>query len=93
MTSSSVASCAAEWGLLPIITKNLMDDSSKQPITDFFPVQMDVIPILLRQNHHKYLEPRDLCVSAPTGSGKTIAFAVPIIHTIENEKSTNTRYN
>lgn len=74
------------WGLSPLVAANLMDSSDgNQPITEFFPVQQDVIPILLRQNAHRCIQPRDLCVSAPTGSGKTIAFAVPIINTILTE--------
>jgi ATP-dependent RNA helicase DDX51/DBP6 len=75
-----------EWGLSPLVAANLLDSSDgNEPITSFFPVQQDVIPILLRQNAHRCIQPRDLCVSAPTGSGKTIAFAVPIINTIVTE--------
>lgn len=28
--------------------------------------------------------PRDLCVSAPTGSGKTLSFVLPIIQALQN---------
>ena len=83
----------AKWGLSPILVDNIrhanyksfnnVDNEENTPlVTNFFPVQEDVIPILIKQNSHRCIEPRDVCVSAPTGSGKTIAFAVPIIHTI-----------
>ncbi|CBY10279.1 unnamed protein product [Oikopleura dioica] len=42
--------------------------------TSVFPVQRAIIPELLRRG-----PPRDLAVQAPTGSGKTITFLVPIV--------------
>ncbi|CAG5108020.1 Oidioi.mRNA.OKI2018_I69.chr1.g3599.t1.cds [Oikopleura dioica] len=42
--------------------------------TTVFPVQRAIIPELLKRG-----PPRDLAVQAPTGSGKTITFLVPIV--------------
>jgi len=50
-------------------------------IKELFAVQAAVLPILLEQRH-LYLPtspPRDVCVSAPTGSGKTLGYVVPIV--------------
>lgn len=50
-------------------------------IKDLFAVQKAVLPILLQQRA-LYLPldpPRDICVSAPTGSGKTLGYVVPIV--------------
>jgi ATP-dependent RNA helicase DDX51/DBP6 len=55
-------------------------------IQQFFPVQRDVIPILLAQNAAHCIEPQDICVSAPTGSGKTLSYAVPIVNTLLKEQ-------
>ena len=67
------------WELDETIAKNLMEDG----IDNFFPVQRMVIPQLLRNNARLCVQPRDMCVSAPTGSGKTIAYAVPIIQSLK----------
>lgn len=48
---------------------------------ELFAVQAAVLPILLKQRE-LYLPldpPRDVCVSAPTGSGKTLGYVVPIV--------------
>ena len=49
----------------------------------FFPVQRLIIPELLESGKPTTFVKRDLCVSAPTGSGKTIAFAVPIVENLK----------
>lgn len=49
-------------------------------VTHLFPVQEKVIPFIL--DEHKLPHPlwsHDVCVSAPTGSGKTLSFVLPII--------------
>jgi ATP-dependent RNA helicase DDX51/DBP6 len=52
-------------------------------IKNLFPVQEKVIPWIL-DNHKKPIpfRPRDVCVSAVTGSGKTLSYAVPIVQNI-----------
>lgn len=47
-------------------------------------VQTAVLPLLLPASSPTYLyapfaPPRDVCVSAPTGSGKTLSYVVPIV--------------
>ena len=76
----SVTDAMKNWGLDEDLAKNLMEDG----IDGFFPVQRAVIPHLLRSNVRTCVFPRDMCVSAPTGSGKTIAYALPILHTLKN---------
>jgi ATP-dependent RNA helicase DDX51/DBP6 len=68
------------WLLDNLIADNLSEDG----IDSFFPVQRLVIPQLLRNNARLCVQPRDMCVSAPTGSGKTIAYAVPILQSLKN---------
>jgi ATP-dependent RNA helicase DDX51/DBP6 len=43
-------------------------------ITKFFPIQAEVIPVLLKA-HGLF----DVLVNAPTGSGKTLTYAIPIL--------------
>lgn len=50
----------------------------------FFPVQAEVIPWLLETNKNANIVfPCDICVSAPTGSGKTLTFVLPVIQALK----------
>ena len=50
-------------------------------IESLFAVQAAVLPILLenRQLYSPRAPSRDLCVSAPTGSGKTLGYVIPMV--------------
>lgn len=49
-------------------------------VTNLFPVQEKVIPFVLDEHKSTYpFWPHDICVSAPTGSGKTLSFVLPIV--------------
>ena len=67
-------------GDLPGLSKGLVDKLGREGITNFFPVQRQVIPYLLELSPR--YRPSDLCVSAPTGSGKTLAFVLPIVQAL-----------
>jgi ATP-dependent RNA helicase DDX51/DBP6 len=82
-----VRRCVREWGIEPRLAENLQ----KEGINSFFPVQNDVIPVLLRQNSSYCIKPQDICVSAPTGSGKTLSYALPIVNTLLREPSRRLR--
>ncbi len=69
---------AGKWGLRSSVVENLVRKDIKQ----FFAVQQEVIPLLLRQNSSPCIIPQDICVSAPTGSGKTLSYAIPIVNTL-----------
>ncbi|XP_062854692.1 ATP-dependent RNA helicase DDX51 [Trichomycterus rosablanca] len=57
-------------------------------IQSFFPVQAEVIPAILESVNSGLLigrggyRPRDMCVSAPTGSGKTLVFVIPVVQAL-----------
>lgn len=60
------------------------------------PVQTAVFPFLLPEGEPRTLyapfsPPRDLCVSAPTGSGKTLSYVVPIVETLSGRVVTRLR--
>ena len=76
----TVSESKESWELDSLIAQNLIEDG----IDHFFPVQRMVIPQLLRNNARLCVQPRDMCVSAPTGSGKTIAYAVPILQSLRD---------
>ncbi|KAG7310917.1 hypothetical protein JYU34_003756 [Plutella xylostella] len=55
-------------------------------VTDLFPVQQLVVPSILRS--HKLpppFWPNDVCVSAPTGSGKTLSFVLPVVQILMDQ--------
>jgi ATP-dependent RNA helicase DDX51/DBP6 len=57
-------------------------------IKSFFPIQKAVIPAILNQMQAGSLyglggyRPSDICVSAPTGSGKTLSYVIPIVQAL-----------
>jgi ATP-dependent RNA helicase DDX52/ROK1 len=68
------------YNLNPTLYNNLMNVKYKTPT----PVQMQSIPIMLNG--------RDLMSCAPTGSGKTMAFLIPILQDLKKpEKKTSYR--
>ena len=83
----TVAESIESWGLNGLIAENLIEDG----IDHFFPVQRMVIPQLLRNNSRLCVQPRDMCISAPTGSGKTIAYALPILQSLKDRSQVRLR--
>ena len=74
----TVADSVNAWKIHPVLAKNL----EREGITEFFPVQRVVVPQMLRNNSRLCVFPRDICASAPTGSGKTVAYVLPILNTL-----------
>lgn len=71
---------------MPGIDTSLKKILKKRDIEHFFPVQTCVIPELLASvsSISTRFRPRDVCVSAPTGSGKTLCYVLPIIQALSN---------
>jgi ATP-dependent RNA helicase DDX51/DBP6 len=53
-------------------------------IKSLFPVQSEIIPIILNKNGNQSFYPNDVCVMAATGSGKTLAYVLPILEALKN---------
>jgi superfamily II DNA/RNA helicase len=70
----------AELGLAPELVQATLDLGYTQPTA----VQARAIPLAMGQSldgkPHQY---NDLCVSSQTGSGKTAAFLLPVLHTLQ----------
>ncbi|RMC06021.1 hypothetical protein DUI87_17566 [Hirundo rustica rustica] len=70
---------------VPGIHPRLLKKLQMNGIDSFFPVQAEVIPAILQSASNGFLlgrggyRPKDICVSAPTGSGKTLSFVIPIV--------------
>ncbi|ETK80241.1 hypothetical protein F441_14275 [Phytophthora nicotianae CJ01A1] len=67
-----VAKLAEQWSLSPEVRATL----AKLNIRSFFPVQAVAIPKILASDSDRVT---DICISAPTGSGKTLTYVVPIV--------------
>uniref|UniRef100_A0A8C3Q5L6 ATP-dependent RNA helicase n=1 Tax=Geospiza parvula TaxID=87175 RepID=A0A8C3Q5L6_GEOPR len=73
---------------VPGIHPRLLKKLQMNGIDSFFPVQAEVIPAILQSAAHGFLQgrggfrPKDICVSAPTGSGKTLSFVIPIVQVL-----------
>lgn len=85
--ADTVVKFASDWQLDDQIVHSLQQNG----IETFFPIQQQVIPELLKQSHCSIIKPRDICVSAPTGSGKTLSYAIPVMNTLLNENDVRLR--
>lgn len=74
----SAAVDAEAWGL----HEHLRSRLAAEGVARFFPVQRDVIPLLLRADASCDPTVGDVSVSAPTGSGKTLVYVLPIVHAL-----------
>eukprot|EP01039_Chlorochromonas_danica_P010020 gene10020-11081_t len=84
-SSNTLEEDAEHWSLHPILVDSLV----KKEFTEFFDIQRVVIPKLLAQNSSPCIYPQDICVSAPTGSGKTLSYALPILNTLLDSEESN----
>ncbi|KAL3467955.1 P-loop containing nucleoside triphosphate hydrolase protein [Aspergillus heterothallicus] len=75
-TSAETRTKFSELGIEPKLLRALEDNGYKEA----FAVQSAVIPLLLKgpRNHDG-----DLCVSAATGSGKTLSYVLPLVTELE----------
>ncbi|CAG0914064.1 unnamed protein product [Notodromas monacha] len=64
----SFTQLVSEYGMKDVLIKNAADVGYHVPT----PIQMQAIPLMLQR--------RELLASAPTGSGKTAAFLIPLLH-------------
>ncbi|CAH8316785.1 unnamed protein product [Eruca vesicaria subsp. sativa] len=75
---SNVDSCSLES--LPCLHPSLKEALENMGISSLFPVQVAV--------WHETIGPggfqRDICVNSPTGSGKTLSYALPIVQTLSS---------
>ncbi|XP_034836057.1 probable ATP-dependent RNA helicase Dbp73D [Maniola hyperantus] len=59
---------------------------ASEGVAHLFPVQEQVAPFILKEyKQPEPFRPHDICVSAPTGSGKTLSFVLPIIQILMNQ--------
>lgn len=82
-----IENAEVEWS----INSQLIENLTQKNFENFFPVQNEVIPILLKQNAYPCVYPQDICVSAPTGSGKTLSYALPVANILIKEQKRRLR--
>ncbi|KIX94792.1 uncharacterized protein Z520_09482 [Fonsecaea multimorphosa CBS 102226] len=70
------------------IQEPLLGNLKRQNLRHALPIQASVLPLLLDgADHH----PGDLCVSAATGSGKTLSYVLPIVADLKDIPGTKLR--
>ncbi|KAL6153177.1 RNA-dependent ATPase rok1 [Exserohilum turcicum] len=93
---TSFAQLRTRYGISRRLAENIMEQGYKLPTE----VQIGALPLLLRKKGHQEAEGLsgaeyngdiDLLTVAPTGSGKTIAFLIPIIDALLSEKTSDTK--
>uniref|UniRef100_A0A9J2Q9U7 ATP-dependent RNA helicase n=1 Tax=Ascaris lumbricoides TaxID=6252 RepID=A0A9J2Q9U7_ASCLU len=78
LSNENLAELDAVSGLHPSLMETL-----KNNIKKWFPVQHSVLPHLIAESKcASILPPRDLAISAPTGSGKTLCYILPILNSL-----------
>lgn len=84
-TSATERAAFSELGIEPALLRTLERINHKEA----FAVQSTVIPLLLDGNekHHR----GDLCVSAATGSGKTLSYVLPMVSSIAPRSASRLR--
>ncbi|KAH7731651.1 DEAD box protein/DEAH protein box helicase [Aphelenchoides avenae] len=74
--------------LSPLTAVNKIDPllfaSVEKNIPSWFPVQTATLPYLMQSS--SVLPPRDIAICAPTGSGKTICFVLPVLNTLRGNR-------
>ncbi len=60
---------AVEWGLDPLLVEHLQSVN----VQHFFPIQRRALPRMLVSRKN------DVCISAPTGSGKTLVYVLAVL--------------
>ncbi|ORY79566.1 P-loop containing nucleoside triphosphate hydrolase protein, partial [Protomyces lactucae-debilis] len=71
------------------LTPRLQENLAKHGFTDAFAVQAALLPVLLERQLPE--DRQDVLVSAPTGSGKTITYALPILQVLHTRRITALR--
>lgn len=78
--SKDLSQKRSEVAKVDYINETIKRNLQTLKIKNFFPVQDKLIPFILNARQKPVpFRPQDLCVSSPTGTGKTLAYAVPIV--------------
>jgi ATP-dependent RNA helicase DDX51/DBP6 len=81
ISQMSIEQAARGWKLAPFLVENLRRDGFQ----NFFPIQALAIPDVIASERHLHVRSQDVCITAPTGSGKTLSYVLPILNSLSNK--------
>lgn len=61
-------------------------DHLERDFGNFYPIQALAIPDVIRSERHAHIRAQDVCITAPTGSGKTLSYVLPIINSLADRQ-------
>ncbi|GKY96065.1 hypothetical protein MPSEU_000566700 [Mayamaea pseudoterrestris] len=73
---------AEAWNLAPFLIDNLI----REGFETFFSIQALTIPDVIASERHPHIQARDVCITAPTGSGKTLSYVLPILNSLAHRQ-------
>lgn len=77
---------AKGWKLVPFLLNNLRRDEYQH----FFPIQALAIPDVIASERHAHtIRSSDICITAPTGSGKTLSYVLPILNALATHRDSD----
>jgi len=85
MAALPIDEAARGWKMAAFLVENL----KRQGFEHFFPIQALAIPDVLASERHAHVRARDVCVTAPTGSGKTLSYVLPILNALASKQQSH----
>jgi superfamily II DNA/RNA helicase len=82
MSQQPLMNATKMWGLAPFLLKYLVCNLYQT----FLPIQSLLIPGVIAAKRHSQMRDQHVCMAAPLGSGKNLAFVLLVLNALANRK-------